>query len=367
MVRMSDIVRGTARPAPPGPAAPAPAGREKQKREEKEEKKAEAPATPPSEAPSPLRLLSGPPGPPTPAARGPRLTGEAAEALFEELGRFLDGVPALIQAEAPFPWETLRALIERVVDALADGGDLFWVANRPVAPAGISHLAVHQARVAVLAVRLAAVLDHERRQLVEIGMAGALIDVGLWQMPPGLLQRLPELSLEEQARYRSHPGVGAALVRRWGPPSEAIVQAILHHHEREQGFPGGLAGAAIHPYARIVGLADAYTGLTEPPPLGRGLRPHEAVRDIVRSKAESFPVAHVKALLSEISVFPPGTLVRLNTGEVGRVVAVNRNQPLRPRVEICDARGRPVTPAKTVDLSEAPFLYITGALSEGGR
>jgi hypothetical protein len=87
------------------------------------------------------------------------------------------------------------------------------------------------------------------------------------------------------------------------------------------------------------------------------------VREIVRSKHEAFPSMLIKALLSDITVFPPGTMVRLNTGESGVVVAVNRNHPLRPRVEILDSKtGPPATP-KIVDLSEAPFLYITGPLS----
>jgi hypothetical protein len=57
--------------------------------------------------------------------------------------------------------------------------------------------------------------------------------------------------------------------------------------------------------------------------------------------------------------------VKLNTGEVGRVVGVNRNHPLRPRVEvIADSRGDRLPAPKLIDLSEAPFLYITGPVSE---
>ena len=187
--------------------------------------------------------------------------------------------------------------------------------------------------------------------------------------PETVLRRADVLAGEELAAFRSHPRLSAETIRRWGPPDERIVQAVLEHHEREQGqgFPQGLPGASVHPHAKILGLIDTYTGLTAPASLRPGLRPHEAVREIVRSKNESFPPPLIKALLSEISVFPPGTVVRLNTGEVGRVTAVNRNHPLRPRVEVYDAKGqRPATP-KMIDLSEAPFLYITGPVSEGPR
>ena len=66
-------------------------------------------------------------------------------------------------------------------------------------------------------------------------------------------------------------------------------------------------------------------------------------------------------------MFPPGTIVRLNTGEIGSVVAVNRNHPLRPRVEIVEGKTGPLAGPKMVDLSETPFLYITGPLSETAR
>jgi HD-GYP domain-containing protein (c-di-GMP phosphodiesterase class II) len=254
--------------------------------------------------------------------------------------------------------------------SLGRSNELFWVANNTVALAGVDYLAFHQARVAVLSMPIGASVGYDRPRQVQLGIAGSLIDVGLWQMPESLLRRLDALSTDEQALYRSHPRRSVELIRRWSAPRDGIVDAVLQHHEREQGqgFPQGLHGTAVSQDAKILGLVDTYTGLTMPPPPRPRLRPHEAIREIVRSKHEAFPSQLVKALLSEISVFPPGTLVRLNTGEVGRVTAVNRSHPLRPRVEIvADGKGQRLVSPKTTDLAEAPFLYITGAVAEGGR
>ena len=248
--------------------------------------------------------------------------------------------------------------------------ELFWVANRHAVPVDTDYLAFHQARVGVLAMRLGVTLGLGRRQLVELGLAGALIDVALWRLPSEMIRRLDALSADEKAQFLAHPRTGADLVRRHAPSGSTVAELVLQHHEREQGqgYPQRLPGEAIRLEAKILGLVDTYTGLTSPASRRPGLRPHEAVREIVRSKRESFPALLIKALLTEISVFPPGTLVRLNTGDVGRVIAVNRDHPLRPRVQIHDARGAPpASPAKTVDLSETPFLYITGPAAEGGR
>jgi HD-GYP domain-containing protein (c-di-GMP phosphodiesterase class II) len=376
MVRMSDVVRGIVRdkpadaprePAPPEapPAPPAPP----RARPLAEVPAPAAPAPPPhDEPPRAVETASLDTLPLEPAF--PEMPAESAEPLFTETQLFLARVREIMRTGDSFPWAELEHLIERCAASLERSGELFWVANNAAAPAGVDYLSVHQARVATLAIAIGASVGYDRTPRVQLGMAGCLIDVGLWQLPEGLLRRLDALSAEEQTLYRSHPRLSVEWIRRWSPPSEGIVDAVLQHHEREQGqgFPQGQQGAASSQDAKILGLIDTYTGLTMPPPPRPRLRPHEAIREIVRTKRELFPSALVKALLSEISVFPPGTLVRLNTGEVGRVTAVNRNHPLRPRVEIvADGKGQRLASPKTTDLSDAPFLYITGAVAEGGR
>jgi len=61
------------------------------------------------------------------------------------------------------------------------------------------------------------------------------------------------------------------------------------------------------------------------------------------------------------TVVPPGTIVRVSNGETGRVVALNRHHPLRPRLELV-ARGS--SPPRLVDLVEMPFLYIIGPVAK---
>jgi hypothetical protein len=365
MVRMSDLVRGIGRDTPARPAEPAAPPRAP-----------EPPAPPPPprtrtevvDDPRPVP----PPAPVTPASE-PLTASQVIEdptPLLGELQELLLEVRSLARGAGEFPWARLQAVIDRAVTSLDRSPDLFWVANNPAAAPGVDYLAFHQARVAVMAMRIGANVGYERRRLGMLGVAGCLIDVGLWQLPESLLRRLDALTGDELAAYRSHPRLSADIVRRWAPPEETIVQAVLEHHEREQGqgFPQGLTGAAVDGDAKILGLADTYTSLTVPPTARPRLRPHEAVREIVKSRHEAFPSPLIKALLSEISVFPPGTVVRLNTEEIGRVVAVNRNHPLRPRVEImADGKGQRLPAPKTIDLSESPFIYITGPVTEGGR
>lgn len=301
-----------------------------------------------------------------PAARAGVSPGNALE-TFETLEAFIARLQsfATTSAVAPglaFPWSDLERLIERVVVELEVSNDLFWIATGRSAPPDVDYLAFHQARVAVMAVRVGANLGWSRRELVALGIAGCLVDFGLLGVPEAAL-RAGEDSGDEGI-YRDHPRRAAALIRGWTPPYPSLLDAVLQHHEREhgQGYPQGLEAASIHPHAKVLGLVDQYTRLTVPPVWRPAQTPHEAIRDIVRFRHDAFATEVIKALLVEVSVFPPGTTVRLNTGETGSVVGINREQPLRPRVAVtADAKGQPLPRPRDVDLSSTPFLFITRA------
>jgi HD-GYP domain-containing protein (c-di-GMP phosphodiesterase class II) len=345
---MRDLVRGDGdsepadKPPPraePAPAAAPPAARERLRLAEVAAQRQVGTPPPPAEDPDALFA-----------------------AVLDATGRLRD----VVKRGERLPMADLEVLVGRVVRSLEQGSELFWLANELPRP-DVDPVAAHLASVGVQSVRIGADLGYDRPQLADLGLAGFLFDVGLWQLPDRLLDKTGPLTVEEQALYQTHPRLSADLLRQAGVERAGLVEVALAHHEREQGqgYPQGLPGSAIHPHARIIGLMDTYARLTgERPPRPR-LMPHEAIREIVRSKHESFPSTLIKALLSEISVFPPRTMVRLNTGEVGRVVAVNRNHPLRPRVEVlADSKGERLASPKLVDLSEAPFLYITGPLAE---
>jgi HD-GYP domain-containing protein (c-di-GMP phosphodiesterase class II) len=304
-------------------------------------------------------------GPATPAPeRAAPATAGGSEALFQELQPLVQRGAAALRTGA-FPWADLEHVLGGVAEAVETSSDLFWVAANAAAPApGADYLAFHQARTAVLAMRVGVLTGYDRGRLVALGTAACVMDSALWP-DAAVVLRSERLTPHEEARLHAHPRAAADLVRRAGPPAPGIVEAILHHHERErgQGFPARLDGRAIHGDARILGLADTYAVLTVPVS-GPRLAAHDAIRELVRGKQELFSAALVKALLSEVSVFPPGTLVRLNTGETGRVVAVNRDHPLRPRLEVLsDSKGYRLPAPRPADLSEAPFLYITGPVS----
>jgi hypothetical protein len=297
---------------------------------------------------------------PAPAPTVPGAADAGEEGLLSELRAFVAGAREGILAGEPFPWDTLDDVLDRIADSLEASAELFWRASDPAFPAGVDYLGFHQARVAVMAMRLGACLGYDRWRLVELGTAGCLMDVALWEAAPGA-----------GAPDRDHPDRSADIVRRLRPPRAGLADIVRQHHEREhgQGFPRGLPGSLVHTDARILGLIDHYASLTAPPPPRPALGPHQAVRAVVAATGELFAPSLVRAFLSEVSIFPPGTTVRLSSGELGRVCAVHPERVLRPRVTVTvDASGEPLPFPRTRDLLVEPHLHVAGpvAASAGG-
>ena len=357
MVRLSDLVRNVHQEgvAPPASEAAPPEGDASRSQTSFPREAAAPPA--PTASPEPAQA-------PEDSEAEAR---EAPEELFAEVLAFTGRLPALLREGKEFPWGGYQGLLERVIRSLKQSADLFWLANNPP---GAEYLPAHLASVGILSLGIGAGLRLGPAPLLDLGMAAFLFDVGIAALPPSVLAKGEARAGDDLTTYQAHAQLSADLVRRCVPPRTGVIEAVLQHHEREngQGYPQGLAGAAIHPNAKIIGLLDTYVALIFPRPPVPRLPPYEAVRQLVRSKREEFPAPLIKALLAEISVFPPRTMVKLNTGEVGRVIAVNRNYPLRPRVEIfSDSKGSRLMVPRVLNLPEAPFIYVTGAVEEGGR
>jgi HD-GYP domain-containing protein (c-di-GMP phosphodiesterase class II) len=115
--------------------------------------------------------------------------------------------------------------------------------------------------------------------------------------------------------------------------------------------------------ALIIGLADVFDALMNARPYRRGMSPHQAIRALLVSGKTVFPYHLLKALVDQLSVYPLGTTVRLNTGETGVVAQLNRRYPLRPVLQVSQSGSVPVS--KAVDLRVETSLHIVEVVPIG--
>ena len=94
---------------------------------------------------------------------------------------------------------------------------------------------------------------------------------------------------------------------------------------------------------------------------------YNALKEIIDQRNSLFERSLIKALIDIVSIFPLGSLVKLNNGEIGRVVGTSRLHPTRPTVDILvDPRGRRLPEARLLNLQDEPMLYIVDPAIEEG-
>ncbi|MFQ5519434.1 MAG: HD-GYP domain-containing protein [Mariprofundus sp.] len=183
--------------------------------------------------------------------------------------------------------------------------------------------------------------------------------VGMAQVPSEIRHKKEKLSKDEIKEIRKAPEKSHDFLNRCGITDAAILQAASQAQERYDGSgPRQLPGPDIAFSARMVSLLSMFEALIHYRPYRQRLLPRDAIRKLVKQHKQAFDPKMLKALIESISLYPVGTYVQLNSGDVGLVIRVHPRLPLRPVVRIMmDARGGEL-PIRDVDLKAEPNLMV---------
>jgi len=121
----------------------------------------------------------------------------------------------------------------------------------------------HQQSVAQLSSAIAWEMGLEEKKTRNLMMAARLHDFGKISVPIAILSKPGKLSVHEIAMIKSHPAMGADLLKPLTLPT-ATFMTIMQHHERinGSGYPFGLSGEDILLEARILGVADVVEAMS---------------------------------------------------------------------------------------------------------
>lgn len=212
----------------------------------------------------------------------------------------------------------------------------------------------HGVSMAVWAAIIGRHIGLHRDELEKLAVGCAMCDVGMTRLPSELLDQAENLTPQQLRVVQAHPIMGAELVAKSKEVDFEILAIIENHHERMDGsgYPRGIEGAAIPLLARIAGLVDTYDAMITPRPYARARTSHEATQELLDCKGTLFQEALVEQFVQAVGLFPTGTLVELNTGEVAIVVSQNNTRRLKPEVVIVlDEHKERMEAVKIVDLA----------------
>lgn len=215
----------------------------------------------------------------------------------------------------------------------------------------------HSLDVSIYMTAFGRFLQLERAQIELLGYLGLLQDVGKTRLPKSLLEKRGRLTVEEYEQAKLHVNYSVEILRATaGLPIELPRLAALHHERHDgSGYPNRLQGAHIGMVGSIAAIVDTFDAMTVQRPYADPVAPSAAISSLYKWRGVTFEAGLVEQFIRFIGIFPVGSLVELNSGEVGVVISQHPEQRLKPRVMVIrDAKGNELRPQKLLDLSRSP-------------
>lgn len=237
------------------------------------------------------------------------------------------------------------------------------------------YLYSHSLASSVWAAVLGREIGLDRDALRAVALGAMLLDVGKTRLPEAILGKPGKLDAAELALVRRHVEYGLDLLKEAGEVDPRVTEMVAHHHERYNGsgYPAGLRGATIPVYGRMAGIVDTYDAMITSRPYASTQSSYGALRQLRALANIEFQSELVDQFTQAIGMFPTGTLVLLNTGEVAVVTAQSRIRRLRPEIMIIlDADKQPLADFRVVNLNrisptadDPSSLWIESGLEPG--
>ena len=186
----------------------------------------------------------------------------------------------------------------------------------------------------IFAVMMGKQMGLNKNELEELAFGHMFFDIGKLKLPTELINKEGDYTPEEKIQVRNHVLHSMGILNSMKGIKPSTIDITLNHHERHDGsgYPNGLKGNQIPLYARIAGIIDTYDALTSRRPYSKPYTHDEAIHSLYYSKDREFQKDILETFIQCLGTYPSGSLVELNTGEVGIVLQQNRISRLRPKI-----------------------------------
>jgi putative nucleotidyltransferase with HDIG domain len=212
----------------------------------------------------------------------------------------------------------------------------------------------HSVGVSVLVTSLAYAMGYKGEQLLEASVGGLLHDIGKMRVPESILNKPGKYTEWEFKVMKKHPEHGFDIIKNKKRVSDISKTVIIQHHERYngKGYPYGLKGEEISEIGLMAAVADVYDALTSNRIYRAAWPPQKALALIFQGADEEYSRIVVERFTKHLGIYPTGSFVRLQSGEMGVVTRVDRGNLLAPTVLILfDDAGRRLQTPREYDLA----------------
>ncbi|MFP3918563.1 HD-GYP domain-containing protein [Lysinibacillus telephonicus] len=222
------------------------------------------------------------------------------------------------------------------------------------------YLYQHSFQVTLYSIAIAKELGYSSEDLRVIGIGAMLHDIGKLVIPPDILFKEGSLTDDEYEVIKQHTRFGFDILRNLHTVSLLVAHCAFQHHERidGSGYPRGISGAEMHPYAKIIAVADVFDAVTSNRVYRQKMLPSEGIKIIESGSGTIFDKHIVDAFKRSIVHYPNGTILLLSDGRRGIVAKQNLHKPELPYIRIFEENNTILNSPYTINLVEYPEIIV---------
>lgn len=216
------------------------------------------------------------------------------------------------------------------------------------------YTADHSLNVCILTLVFGRYLNFTESVLNELGIGALLHDIGKMRVPSSVINKPGPLTKDELALVRKHPSLGAEILKNTPGVPAAAVDIALCHHERVDGggYPQGLKASELSLFSKMVAVVDVYDAITSNRVYHHGMSPCDALKNMYQWQHKDFDKSLVEDFIQCLGIYPVGSAVQFNTGEIGIIMNDNKDHRLKPTVMlVLDDKQNPLFPERIVNLA----------------
>jgi len=212
----------------------------------------------------------------------------------------------------------------------------------------------HAINVCAISITFGRSLGFDENQLAELGIGALLHDIGQTKLETKLLENFSNCSEDDLKHYQDHTTYGSAILHKTKGLPDSVVSIARDHHERSNGtgYPQKLISDQLDIFTKVVSIVDIYDNVTSGVHGMPAMPCTEALKNMYAWRKNLFDPLLVEKFIQCLGIYPIGSIVELNTGEIGIVISLNPDLRLLPKVMVVKNRQlKTLDKPKLVNLS----------------
>ena len=193
--------------------------------------------------------------------------------------------------------------------------------------------------------------EHEIQMLM---LSGLLHDIGKLLLPDNILNKTDALTDQEYMIIRSHTILGYNAIKNQSIDPR-IKACVLMHHEKcdGTGYPSRTTGNMLPEFVKILTIADIFDAMVCARKYRKSYSPFEVISLFEYEGFQKYDTKILLTFLQHVGYSYINSKVKLNTGQIGRVAAINERNLSKPIIEVDN---------ELIDLSNNKNISIIGIL-----